>query len=738
MKASFLLFFLVPLIADLHAGGIIDPILFGKPSPGEKGRPKITPRFENWGDETLLRRTGLFGQLQHKDNLPLFQLDGSPLKLSSLWADKPVLLVHSSLTCPISRDNCPHVDRIKADFGNQIEVVVLYTTEAHPVGSPSPYSEGGKLEWLTDRNIVDKILVNEPQTLKTRLTRAHEYRDRQKIKSRLVVDNMSNEVWKFFGGGPNTGIFIDQKGHVVARQGWLKPSLMAGQIRRHFANTKRTRVNTRLEKTGHEIDLWKLSETDISKIAKNTPEILSYNVYGKAAYHDETLLHVAVNNRDKNLISQLINLGSPIDGQDQSGLSPLHYALRSASYRDQKDNTDVIQLLLNNKSSLQLRSDNLATATHFAVHSNHLSHVKAILEAGAPLDSYSIDGISPLHEALFQRNDKIAQHLISEGASKDIFASAALGDLKNVKRLLINNPHAWNSFQGDSGLTPLIYAAIAGKTAVVEFLLSQQTFQRRYSNEQLVACLKKSNEHKSIEASLAIAQHARPLTGENAPPPTQSLVPQAPEFSDPINLEEPLFHEAATSNNSALLSALLDRGWDIDALSPDEETALHHAALAGSIESIELLLKRGADLEAKSGKFRATPSGPRLRLPRRKTPLHLAVISGNPATVETLLQHNANPNYSDSDGKTPLCHAFPNAYPNHDQATQLSHFKQIIRLLVKAGADPDKPADCGKSYRDLAAEVSERSEFINGEWVNLEKSPRSPELLKFLDEIKAE
>jgi ankyrin repeat protein len=729
VKSFFLLCLLstlITLITDLHAG------------PGEEGRPAMIPRFESWGDETDPFRTGGRLSLSAHGDLLLYDLDGSSTKLSTLWKEKPVLLVHSSLTCPVSRDNCPHVDRLKSDFGDQIEVVVLYTTEAHPIGSPSPYSEGGKLEWLTDRNIVDKILVDEPKTLKARLARAHEYRDKQQIKARLLVDSMDNAVWKLFGGGPNTGIFIDQKGRVAARQGWLKPSLMAGEIRSHFADLKRTLVEDALKKHGHDINYWRPNPDEIAEASKDVPEVLSYNINTKGACHDETLLHQAVKYRKPGIVDQILNLGAPLDGLDRSGLTPLHYALRQAPYDDEDATSASIDILLKKGASLRTRSDKLETATHLAVHSNQFLHVKLALKAGAPLDSYSIDGISPLHEALFQANDKIAQHLISKGASKDIFAAAALGDLKNVKRFLINKPEVWNSFQGDSGRTPLMYAAIAGKTEVVKFLLSKQTQNQKYSNEQLVSCLKKSNENKAIEAGLAIAKHALPLSGENSPPPSQSLIPQLPIETGMFTWEYPVFHEAATSNNSDLLAALLDRGWDIDELSFDEETALHHASESGSTKAIHLLLKRGADLDAKSGAPRPLPCGP-LGRPERanKTPLHLAVSSGEPAAVEALVKYGAKISYNDGEGKTPLCHAFPNPYSEKNRATQLIHLKKIIRILIKAGANPDKPADCGKSYRDLAAEMIEKSEQVDGKWVELEKSPRSPELLKFLDEIKA-
>jgi len=146
---SFLFLLWLPgiLISSLHAG------------PGEKGRPKVLPSFKihegylNDPGDALGITDRQPGDLSNHGNITLHRLDGTSIKLEELWQKKPVLIVHSSLTCPISRDNCPHVERIRDTFGDQLEVVVLFTTEAHPAGRPSPYSEGGKLEWITDRNL---------------------------------------------------------------------------------------------------------------------------------------------------------------------------------------------------------------------------------------------------------------------------------------------------------------------------------------------------------------------------------------------------------------------------------------------------------------------------------------------------------------------------------------------------------------------------------------------------------
>ncbi len=722
--------------------------------PGEVGRPKIIPRFESWGlDQDNLYPTDLavYG------DLIVHELDGSQTKLKDLWSEKPVLLVHSSLTCPVSRDNCPHVDRIRTDYGDKIQVVVLYTTEAHPVGSPSPYSEGGKMEWITDRNLMEKILVDEPDTISSRIERAREYRKKFGIESRLVVDGLTNKVWQLFGGGPNTGIFISEKGEIIARQGWLKPSLMEGRIRSHFASHSRNLVDEKLKAEGLEIDMFRPKLDEITTVAKRVPEILSYAINNRGAYHDESFLHLAVRNRDLEFVNQLLEMGAPTELKDSSGSTPLHYALSPHWKDSDADDIAVIQLLLNKGASPLARTDKLESATHIAVQSGMLSHVKLALEAGSPLDSYSIDGISPLHEALFQSDKPITKYLISEGSAIDIFAAAGLGDIDTIKRFLAVKPQSWNAFQGDSGRSPLIYAATNGKTETVNFLLSQQNDDLCYSNEQLDACLRKAIVNGHTQVALALANLAHPLAENTqstiddgrdigqltsfpvrAPVVSEFLMPQAPPNSSEFLTDSPVIHEAASLNRVSVLALLLDRGWHIEGLDPDEETPLHRAASAGSVEVIKLLIDRGANIEAKSGEPEPLPCGVGGPQRKNRTPLHLAVINQRASVVELLVRRGAKVDYNDIDGLPPLAYSFPSSYNDEDREEQLANLKKIVRILIEAGSDPDKPYADGNSYRAMAAELVDKQERIDGKWENVGKEPRSKELLTFLDELKKE
>lgn len=61
---------------------------------------------------------------------PLFaQQQGS---LSTLWKDKPAVLVTASVTCPISVGSCPSLKPLSLAHSNDVNVGILYVKEAHP------------------------------------------------------------------------------------------------------------------------------------------------------------------------------------------------------------------------------------------------------------------------------------------------------------------------------------------------------------------------------------------------------------------------------------------------------------------------------------------------------------------------------------------------------------------------------------------------------------------------------
>lgn len=137
-----------------------------------------------------------------------------------------------------------------------------------------------------------------------------------------------------------------------------------------------------------------------------------------------------------------------------------------------------------------------------------------------------------------------------------------------------------------------------------------------------------------------------------------------------------------SERNVKRVKLLLDHGANVNLQTDRGWTLLHTAAYYGHVDLVQLLLDYGADVNSKNKKGR--------------TPLHLAVYNMDLAEydgklsqhedpigvrtkiVQLLLEHGANVDSQDNDGKTPL-HAAAYSFTNDN----------IIRMLLDHGAHID-------------------------------------------------
>ena len=167
---------------------------------------------------------------QHLPHLSAHLQNGKSVWLSNYYAERLTLFVCESLTCPVARRKHPGLKEIAKRFGDRIDIVVFYTTEAHPQGDPSPYTEGE--EWVTRLNRKQGVLCRQPTTLDERINLAGRLKEAVAIESTMLVDCMNNAGWRALGAGPNVALLVDPKGLVLAKQGWFDPKKMAGSIKR--------------------------------------------------------------------------------------------------------------------------------------------------------------------------------------------------------------------------------------------------------------------------------------------------------------------------------------------------------------------------------------------------------------------------------------------------------------------------------------------------------------------------
>jgi ankyrin repeat protein len=144
-------------------------------------------------------------------------------------------------------------------------------------------------------------------------------------------------------------------------------------------------------------------------------------------------------------------------------------------------------------------------------------------------------------------------------------------------------------------------------------------------------------------------------------------------------------HKAASNGHTEVVRLLLDKGADINAPSRDGSTPLHYAASDGHTEVVTLLLDRGADINAIAEEGADAVEG--------DTPLHKAAKNGHTEVVTLLLDRGADINAINCDGSTPLHYAASDGHT------------EVVTLLLDRGADinaiTEEGADAVEGYTPL-------------------------------------
>ena len=137
--------------------------------------------------------------------------------------------------------------------------------------------------------------------------------------------------------------------------------------------------------------------------------------------------------------------------------------------------------------------------------------------------------------------------------------------------------------------------------------------------------------------------------------------------------------EAVKSGDLDLVQQLADAGEvQIDATAVDGQTALELATVSGHIGIVKVLLEHGADVET------ADSQG--------KRPLFTAIQNRNLELAKLLLQHNASPD-SSTDGESSL-----------HQSVRKSQ-AELVKFLLEHGATIDLPTLAGKTPLMIAVET---------------------------------
>lgn len=178
-----------------------------------------------------------------------------------------------------------------------------------------------------------------------------------------------------------------------------------------------------------------------------------------------------------------------------------------------------------------------------AVKAGDAERVRSLLDEDATLaDARSAAGESALMTAVYRGRRDLAAALLAAGASVDVFAAAALGDVTRLRALVTEAGNA--SPYAHDGWTPLHLAAFFGHRDAAALLL---------------------------DAGAEVAAVSR-NSMRNTP-----------------------LHAAAAGGHSEVALLLIDRGAPVSVPDAGGHTPLHIAADNGLLSVVEALLARGAD-----------------------------------------------------------------------------------------------------------------------------------------------
>lgn len=158
-------------------------------------------------------------------------LSGADVNLSTLCAEKPVVLIFGNFTCGPFRAQAGNLERLYDRYREQFHFLVVYVREAHP-------SDG----WAMRRNESAEIVLPQPTKYPERAAVAQQCQNLLSSKLPLVVDEMEDPVGREYSGMPSRLYLLDNDRQVLFKSGrgphYFSPSELEEALLWHLAETE--------------------------------------------------------------------------------------------------------------------------------------------------------------------------------------------------------------------------------------------------------------------------------------------------------------------------------------------------------------------------------------------------------------------------------------------------------------------------------------------------------------------
>ena len=130
------------------------------------------------------------------DSLPKFDLTSTNGERIT-WQDfggKPVLLTVGSTSCPLTAASIPALQRLRQEFGSEIEFLMVNVREAHPAEN-----------------------MAQPETFEEKLEHARTLKERFEIPWTVVTDDIDGSFHRALDTKPNSAYIVDRDGVIAFR-----------------------------------------------------------------------------------------------------------------------------------------------------------------------------------------------------------------------------------------------------------------------------------------------------------------------------------------------------------------------------------------------------------------------------------------------------------------------------------------------------------------------------------------
>jgi ankyrin repeat protein len=195
-------------------------------------------------------------------------------------------------------------------------------------------------------------------------------------------------------------------------------------------------------------------------------ELLRIRNKDEEGNENETLLHMAVSNGNKDMVIFFIEKGLDINATNARGETPLYYAVYY--YRD---SLEILQFLIQAKANLNLLTKTGDTPLHLAAYRGYHEVVSCLLRYGINPSRRNKYGEEPLHLGAYKcyidnqlRNEQEEGKKLKKKKNREMRDYA-----KSIKHILLTRG-APNTPDKD-GLVPLHLASQSGSMPVIESLL---------------------------------------------------------------------------------------------------------------------------------------------------------------------------------------------------------------------------------------------------------------------------